>query len=161
MPVDQRYFYLFLPLFLVLALGQAGTTLAKHSSVAWVCALLFLLPLDWRKPLQPDAGDRAQDLAKRMEKAGMVGPIVGSTFFSNEGYRLGLYVAWHLGQAWHGDVPIGKLEAYRDSGAKYTIAIPWSPLAGQFEADPSFRNVSGSLVGEPSLQVYEILPGQP
>ncbi|MDP7048530.1 MAG: hypothetical protein QF721_03675 [Verrucomicrobiota bacterium] len=161
MPVDQRYFYLFLPLFLVLALGQAGITLAKQRSVAWACALLFLLPLALRKPIQPGAGVFAQDLTKRMEKAGMVGPIVGSTFFSSEGHRLGLYVAWHLGQAWHGDVPTGKLEAFQNSGAKYTIAIPGSLLAGQMEADPFFRNVSGSLVGEPILQVYEILPGQP
>ena len=161
MPVDQRYFYLFLPFFLILAFSQATMASAKHNSVAWVCALLFLLPLVLRKSLQPGAGVLAQDLAKRMEKAGMVGPIVGSTFFSSEGHRLGLYVAWHLGQAWHGDVQTGKLESFRNSGAKYTIAIPGSPLAGQLEASPVFRNVSGSLGGEPTLEVYEILSGQP
>ena len=96
-----------------------------------------------------------------MKKSGSVGPIVGSTFFSSDGHRLGLYVAWHLGQPWYGDVPFGQIDAYRDSGVKYTIAIPKSPLGDKLESDPVFKNVS-SAFGEGSfLQVFEILPGKP
>ena len=166
MPVDQRYFYLFLPLFLVLALGQAGVTFTKQRPVAWVCALIFLLPLAWRKPLDPRAGVVAQDLAKRMGKAGLAGPIVGSTFFSAEGHRVGLYVAWHLGQPWYGDVSNsagegGRLGAYKQSGARFTIVLPESPFAGMMERDPAFKNVSNRLGEGSPLLVYEILPGQP
>jgi len=161
MPVDQRYFYLFLPLFLVLALGQVGRMTIKRNTVAMVCALFFLIPLALRKQLQPGAGILAQDLAKRMKKSGSVGPIVGSTFFSSDGHRLGLYVAWHLGQPWYGDVPFGQIDAYRDSGVKYTIAIPKSPLGDKLESDPVFKNVS-SAFGEGSfLEIFEILPGKP
>ena len=161
MPVDQRYFYLFLPLFLVLALGQAEKSLAKREIIACACALLFLVPLALRTPLQPDAGIYAQDLAKRMKKAGAVGPVVGSTFFSKEGHRIGLYVAWHLAQPWFGDVSSGQAQAFRESGARFTIAIPGSPLAEKLSADPAFRDVSGSLVGKLTLQVFEILPNEP
>ena len=161
MPVDQRYFYLFLPLLLILALGQAGTILTKRKPIIFVCVFLFLIPLALRKPVQPGAGMIAQDLAKRMEKAGAVGPIVGSTFFSAEGHRLGLYVAWSLGQPWHGDALTSQLDAYRGSGAKYTIAISGSLLANQLDASPDFRNVSDSLGGQLPLKVYEILTRQP
>ena len=160
LPVDQRYFYLFPPLFFVLALGQAEKAMAKREIIACACALLFLVPLALRTPVQPDAGIYAQDLAKRMKKAGAVGPVVGSTFFSAEGHRVGLYVAWHLGQPWHGDVRSGQLEAYKQSGAKYTIAIPGSSLAEKLAADLAFRDVSDSLGGNLTLRVFEILPGQ-
>ena len=53
----------------------------------------------------------------------MVGPIVGSTFISAEGHRLGLYVAWHLGQPWYGDVRPASLEAYKNSGARFTSCL--------------------------------------
>ena len=109
--------------------------------------------------MQPDAGIYAQDLAKRMNKAGAVGPVVGSTFFSAEGHRVGLYVAWHLGQPWHGDVRSGQLVAYKRSGAKYTIAIPGSSLAEKLATDPAFRDVSESLDGNLTLRVFKILPG--
>ncbi len=163
MSVDQRYFYLFLPLLLILALGQARMTVAKQRPVAWVCALIFLLPLAWRTPLEPEAGIEARDLAKRMKKAGLVGPIVGSTFFSAEGHRVGLYVAWHLGQPWHGDVfdsagEGGNLDAFKRSGARFAIAIPESSLAGLMERDPAFKNVSDRLGEGLFLLVYEILP---
>ena len=161
MPVDLRYFYLFLPLFLILALGQAGKSLAKREIIASACALLFLVPLALRAPVQPDAGIYAQDLAKRMKKAGAVGPIVGSTFFSAEGHRIGLYVAWHLGQPWYGDIPAWQVEAYKDSGARFTIAIPGSPLDEKLLADPAYRDVTDRLGGKTTLRVFEILPGQP
>ena len=159
MPVDLRYFYLFLPLFFILALGQAGKSLAKREIIACTCALLFLVALALRTPVQPDAGIYAQDLAQRMKKAGAVGPVVGSTFFSAEGHRVGLYVAWHLGQPWYGDVRSGQLVAYKRSGAKYTIAIPGSSLAEKLATDPAFRDVSDSLDGNLTLRVFEILPG--
>jgi len=160
MPVDQRYFYLFLPLFLILALGQAAILAGVRNRMAVVCAVLFLLPLAFRKPLEPRAGILAQDLAKRMSEVGMVGPVVGSTFFSSEGHRLGLYVAWHLGQPWHGDVISGQLEAYRKSGAKFTFAIPESLLAKKLAADPAFHDVSDQLGGKATLRIFEILPGK-
>ena len=96
-----------------------------------------------------------------MKKAGAVGPIVGSTFFSAEGHRIGLYVAWHLGQPWYGDIPAWQVEAYKDSGARFTIAIPGSPLDEKLLADPAYRDVTDRLGGKTTLRVFEILPGQP
>ena len=74
---------------------------------------------------------------------------------------MGLYVAWSLGQPWHGDALTNQLDAYRGSGAKYTIAISGSLLANQLDASPDFRNVSDSLGGQLPLKVYEILTMQP
>jgi len=123
--------------------------------------LVFLLPLLWHLPSKYPAGFLAQNLTKRMEKADKVGPIVGSTFVSAEGHRLGLYVAWHLGQPWHGDVRPASLEAYKNSGARFTIAYIDSPLAKKLDADPAFKNVTAALGDQDRFQVYDILPGQP
>ncbi len=161
MPVDQRYFYLFLPLVMILTLGLVSPFFAKKRQTGLVWMLLFLLPLLWHAPATSFAGFLAQDLAKRMDSAGMVGPIVGSTFFSSEGHRLGLYVAWHLGQPWLGDVRPASLEAYKHSGARFTIAIGGSPLAKQLDADPAFKYVSAKLGEKGFLQVYEIQASQP
>ena len=161
MPVDQRYFYLFLPLVMILTLGLFSPFFANKRQTGLVWMLVFLLPLLWHLPSRYSAGLYAQNLAKRMEEAGSVGPIVGSTFFSSEGHRLGLYVAWHLGQPWLGDVRSASLEAYKNSGARFTIAIPNSPLAKKLDADPAFKNVTAALGDQDGFQVYEILPGQP
>jgi len=160
MPVDMRYFYLFLPLILILTLGLVSPFFAKKGLIGLVWMLLFLLPLLWRAPAISFAGFLAQDLAKRMDSAGMVGPIVGSTFFSSEGHRLGLYVAWHLGQPWLGDVRPASLEAYKRSGARFVIAIGGSPLAMQLDADPAFKDVSAKLGEKGFLQVYEVQVSQ-
>ncbi|GIT04938.1 MAG: hypothetical protein CM1200mP29_03490 [Verrucomicrobiota bacterium] len=160
MPVDQRYFYLFLPLVMTLTLGLVSPFFAKKMQTGLVWMLIFLLPLLWRVPATSFAGSLAQDLAKRMDSVGMVGPFVGSTF-SPEGHRLGLYVAWHLGQPWHGDVRPASLEAYKHSGARFTIAIDDSPLAKQLDADSAFKNVSVKLGEKGFLEVYEIQASQP
>jgi len=161
MPVDQRYFYLFLPLIMILTLGIVSLFFAKKRQTSWVWVLLFLLPSSWLLPSRVPVGSFAQNLANRMEHAGMVGPIVGSTFVSSEGHRLGLYVAWHLGQPWFGDVRPASLEAYKHSGARFAIAIGGSPLAKQLDADPAFKHVSAKLGEKGSLQVYEVQASQP
>ena len=159
--VDQRYFYLFLPLIMILTLGLVSQFFATNWLTGFVLSSLFLLPLLWRSPSRLPVGSFAQDLAKRMESAGMVGPIVGSTFVSPEGHRLGLYVAWYLGQPWHGDVRPASLEAYKHSGARFAIAIGGSPLAKQLDADPAFKHVSTKLGEKGCLQVYEVQASQP
>ena len=161
MPGDLRYFYLFLPLVMILTFGLVSPFFANKRQTGLVWMLIFLLPLLWRAPATPFAGFLAQDLAKRMESAGKVGPIVGSTFVSSEGHRLGLYVAWHLGQPWFGDVRPASLEAYKHSGARFAIAIGGSPLAKQLDADPAFKHVSAKLGEKGSLQVYEVQASQP
>ena len=161
MPVDLRYFYLFLPLIMILTLGLVSQSFANNWLTGFVLSSLFLLPLLWRSPSRLPVGSFAQDLAKRMESAGMVGPIVGSTFFSAEGHRLGLYVAWHLGQPWLGDVRPASLEAYKHSGARFAIAIGGTALAKQLDADPAFKYVSAKLDEKGLLQVYEVQASQP
>ncbi len=161
MPVDQRYFYLFLPLIMILTLGLASSFVEKKSGVGLVLMLIFLLPLLWQVPPRYPTGLFAQNLAKRMEAAGLVGPIVGSTFFSLEGDRLGLYVAWHLGQPWFGDVRPSSPDAYKDSGARFTIVIGGSPLAKRLNAHSAFKNVTPSITGETLFQVYEIQANEP
>ncbi len=161
MLVDERYFYLFLPLIMILTLGLVSPFFARKWPVGFVLAFFFLSPLLWPAPPRYPAGSFAQTLAKQMEETGMVGPIVGSTFVSAEGHRLGLYVAWHLGQPWHGDVRPASLEAYKNSGARFTIAIPNSPLAKKLDADPAFKNVTAALSDQDGFQVYDIFPGQP
>ena len=134
-------------------------------------AALFVMPAFLERRTQDIAGPLAMDLALRMEKAGLESPIVGSTFFSDEGHRLGLYVAWHLGQPWHGDFwkPTrsnglsvlaknkAKSDAYRKSGAKYTIANNKSKWAKHLESDPGFKNVTDKLGKQNWFQVFEIV----
>ena len=153
MPVDLRYFYLFLPLIMILTLGLVSQFFANNWLTGFVLSSLFLLPLLWRAPSRSAVGSFAQDLAKRMERAGMVGPIVGSTFVSPEGLRHALYVAWNLGQPWHGDVRPASLEAYKHSGARFAIAIGGSPLAKQLDADTAFKQVRAKLGVKGSIQV--------
>ena len=167
LPVDQqRYFYLFLPLIMILTLGLVSPFFARKWLVRFILAFFFLSPLLWPAPSRYPAGSFAQTLANQMEKAGMVGPIVGSTFvgltlFPREVHRLGLYVAWHLGQPWHGDLGPFSTEAYKTSGARFTIALENSSLSKQLDADVAFKNVSAKLGEKGSLQVYEIQESQP
>ena len=53
------------------------------------------------------------------------------------------------------------LEAYKNSGARFTIAYIDSPLAKKLDADPAFKNVTVALGDQDRFQVYDILPGQP
>jgi len=162
---DQRYFYLIMPILLILSIGLCASYYQKRVGIKIVVATLFVLPAFLERPSEDVAGPLAMELASRMEKAGLKSSIVGSTFFSDEGHRLGLYVAWHLGQPWHGDVwNNGKFDkysarasAYRKSGAKYTIAIDQSKWAMHLESEPGFKNVTDALVSQNWFQVFEIV----
>ena len=167
---DQRYFYLIVPLLLILSLGLCSYYKTRLA-IKIAMAALFVIPAFLERRTQDIAGPLAMDLALRMEKAGLESPIVGSTFFSDEGHRLGLYVAWHLGQPWHGDFwkPTrsnglsvlaknkAKSDAYRKSGAKYTIANNKSKWAKHLESDPGFKNVTDKLGKQNWFQLFEIV----
>ncbi len=168
---DQRYFYLFLPLLLILSFGLLISHYKNSIRIKFALAALFILPIFLERRSEDIAGKLAMDLALRMEKAGHKSPIVGSTFFSDEGHRLGLYVAWHLEQPWHGDVwsfpPSSGLnvlaknkaraEAYRQSGAIYTIAINETQWAIYLDSNPGFNNVTDTLGEQNLFQLYEII----
>ena len=168
---DQRYFYLILPLFLILSLGLCRSHNLNGSFIKITIASLFILPTVLKSQSEDVVGPLAKELALRMKNAGLNSPIVGSTFFTDEGHRLGLYVAWHLDQPWHGDVwdfdQVSNLsnsqqnkfksEAYRNSGAKFTIAINNSKWATHLESESKFKNVTDVLGEQGIFQVYEIL----
>ena len=167
---DQRYFYLIVPLFLIISLGLCSYYKTRFE-IKIAIAVLFVMPVFLERRSEDIAGPLAMELASRMKKAGMESPIVGSTFFSDEGHRLGLYVAWHLGQPWYGDFwkPVlsnelsvlaknkAKSNAYRKSGAKYTIANNKSKWAKHLESDPEFKNVTDKLGDQNWFQVFEIV----
>lgn len=168
---DQRYFYLIVPLLLILSIGLCSKYYQNYTAIKIMVATLFVVPAFLERRSEDVAGPLAMELALRMEKAGLESPIVGSTFFSDEGHRLGLYVAWHLGQPWHGDVwsPArsnglsvlaknkARADAYRKSGAKYTIANNKSKWAKHLESEPGFKNVTVALGNQNWFQVFEIV----
>lgn len=111
---DLRYFYPAFPFVWAAVAGTAGLLAGRFgegagNARAWalrVSAASFALPaMIWLLAALvgiPNAGNAfAMELADRMEKAGMSGPIAGSATL--QGGRAGLYTAFHLGEPWLGD----------------------------------------------------------
>jgi len=169
--VDQRYFYAAYPFLLCAALGLAAwlrdKLRAQTRVVQWLpllaIALSFAKPALEKLPLAlsgiPDpASFYANDLAQRLAKLDVRGPIAGSGMIV--GGRAGLYAAYLLGQPWHGDSPHANATDFKNSAAIFLIVPRRAPVAADLDRDPTFRNLDDRLFVGPQeaeqqpLKVY-------
>jgi hypothetical protein len=171
---EGRYFLLTYPLLLsagFLAVAEVqrlphsaarllGRALLTVVVVAFALPTLVILPLVLRGLPDP-ASASARDLADRMARAALRGPIAGSALWGNG--RAGLYTAYFLRVPWYGDRLEATAEDFVHSGARFAILRRGQPLAGELLRDRRFQNLdehlySGDATNFP-LVVFEIGTG--
>jgi hypothetical protein len=164
---EQRFFYGAFP-FLFAALGVwAGNGGAGRVSEArgwWLALLGGILPLLGAVLVIGDspriAGECAVDLARRIERANLAGPIAGSGMLP--GGRAGLYVGFLLDQPWYGDERQPRPAALQTSGARLVVTVRGSGLASRLSQEPGFVDRDERLFRDAAeaaqfpLQVFEI-----
>lgn len=163
---DLRYFYPAFPFVWVAVVG-VGVGLAERfgkgadDAEAWalrISTASFALPaMIWLLAVLvgiPNAGnDFAKELANRMEKAGLSGPIAGSATL--QGGRAGLYTAFHLGAPWLGDDENAGAGEFAESGAEYVIATVFDSRIESIARDERFEDATSALFAP---EEQEILP---
>jgi hypothetical protein len=103
----------------------------------------------------------AHDLAARLRRADLAGPVAGSGLVA--GGRAGLYAAYLLNQPWYGDELNPTVEGYQGSGAKLVIVNRRQPVAKELAQSTVFRNLDARLFASPEaaeqcpLQVYQLI----
>ncbi len=108
------------------------------------------------------AGECANDLARRIERAGFSGPIAGSGLLP--GGRTGLYIAFLLNQPWYGDELNPTPASIKASHARLMVVNRNSTTAKTLLREPGFMNVDRLLFGDSAqsagcpLTVFEIKP---
>jgi len=160
--VDQRYLYWLLPWILVASfggIGWASRTLASERRggesmghwegvLGWVVFGVFLVSIlpttkaSWMGYLDP-ASYFAGDLSGRMRRAGIRGTVAGSGMIA--GGRTGLYVAYLLGQAWHGDKEKPTPDEVYGAEASLFVAGRSREIAMQLARDPRFESLDSHL----------------
>ena len=106
------------------------------------------------------AGDCAAELANRLARANVSGPVAGSGMLP--GGRAGLYVAYLLDQPWYGDKPQARPADFQASGARLVIAVRGSELAGALAEDGAFADLDSRLFAGPAeaaqfpLKAFEV-----
>jgi hypothetical protein len=164
---EQRFFYPAFPfLFTAVALWAMTTSKAQGKTAArWRLAAIgiaapliaTILVLGFSPKY---AGDCAADMANRMRKAHLVGPIAGSGQLP--GGRAGLYVAFLLGQPWYGDELEPTPATLKASGAQFIVVVRSSELTTTLGRDPNFVDCDERLFGMSStrpgspLKLYEV-----
>lgn len=169
---EQRYFYAAFP-FLFAAAAMRTTELAaarpQQSAVilrvgGWAVMVAVLAPLLLAVYLVRDsiriAGERAFDLAGRIQAAQLAGPIAGSG--NLPGGRAGLYLAFYLNQPWYGDELQPTPGDVTRSSAKLFVANRESRIATALLREPGATDLDAKLFsnleeakGFP-LQVFEL-----
>lgn len=153
---DQRYLYLALPL--LLAVGMSWGELLKNTGLAQQQRLIsgvqavlvgsFLLSGTGRMLLAmqglPDGPvTLAREIAHRMERARLNGPIAGSAFIG--GQRVGLFTAFFLAKPWMGDEPKAVPDTFWLDAAPRVAVVRGSPLAGALAADGRYASLDTVL----------------
>ena len=138
-------------------LGDRGKLLLVSAAVAVSLARSVMFTGNTQKV----TGELAADLAARIQRAELKGPIVGSGMLP--GGRSGLLVAYLIRQPWHGDELMPTQSSLANSGARLAIVRRYSRLSEQLGRDPRFQNCDDRLFesvaeseGYP-LSVYEIV----
>ena len=177
-PLDQRYFYVAWPLLFALAAGGAnelGRRAAVTSRVVTLIAaggLLASFGVPALAGLPPtltgwdDPASRvAHDLAGRLRRHGVTGRVAGSGMIGPG--RTGLYVAYLLGQPWHGDEPAAAADRWRESGADLMIVNRGRLLTASLDTDSGFQSLDGLLFASAAeadsfpLKVYRVRRSAP
>jgi len=170
---EQRFFYPAFPfLFAVVGVwaNEKVQIMAEPSNEGtpnrtwWLAVLGVLTPLFATAVLLGNspkyAGDCAVNLARRIERASIAGPVAGSGMLP--GGRAGLYVAFLLNQPWYGDEPHLSPQSLQTSGARLAVVVRRSTLAQELAHDSNFLNCDPLLFEGPQqsalfpLQVYEL-----
>jgi hypothetical protein len=155
---EMRFYYPCFPMLLAIGLGAIHELGMRRPDLKRLQMLLAgLMVLCFAGPgtiqLQPAlAGFKdpavisAWDLAHRLEKAGVEGPIAGSAML--EGQRVGLYVAFILGRPWYGDERHPTPEDFLKSGAAVMIFNRQDPSLAAFLTHPSLRDMDAELLAD-------------
>lgn len=119
----------------------SGLALFGSFAIPSLILLVAILP---RKQI---AGELALELATRMKRTGLSGPIAGSAL--QPGGRTGLYLAYRMNQPWHGDELSPTPTACRQSGAKFYAVNRSNPLAAELSKAGGFRDLTPALFASP------------
>ncbi len=171
---EQRFFYPAFP-FLFCALyrcgggwlgpstssdpsSERGKLMLAAASIGASLALVIAVTNDTPKV----AGEYAVDLASRIQRAGLAGPIAGSGMLP--GGRSGLFVAYLIRQLWYGDELSPSSSSFANSGARLAVVLRASRLREQLDNDPRFRNCDDRLFEREEvewypLSIYEVVAG--
>jgi hypothetical protein len=168
---EQRYFYPAFPFLYVATVRMLFSICISYwpgiqrRGVALVL-VCFLVPTIARSCLHLNstrvAGKCACDLAQRISRAGIDGPIAGSGRLP--GGRAGLYTAYLLDQPWFGDVSHPDASSFRQSGAKLVIVRRGDDVTHELSVSGGFRNLDPLLFESSDdaarfpLQVFEVVP---
>jgi hypothetical protein len=171
---EQRYFYAAFPfLFAAVGAGLLGTAEppGRKPSVSaqrwawWFAVLGAVLPLVAAVLIIADApmraGGCAADLARRLERCRLGGPVAGSGMLP--GGRTGLYIAFLLNQPWYGDERQPAPADLKASGARLVVTRRDSELAAALDRDAGFENLDRTLFGDAAeagrcpLKIYQVL----
>lgn len=158
--VDQRYFYLLLPIYWVLSqlAGSLPISLKVKADRTPILRLIanqvpsctwFLLPvvgslifLTWQNS-GPSALKVTYAFATKVESRLEPGPLGGSA--SIQGERAGLYLAHLLGWPWHGDGPIQDINRPEEWGIRYLVVRRGSPLYESMTLSGAWKNTDSIL----------------
>ena len=170
---EQRFFYPAFP-FLFAALhrcrvywisrGTSSSPLSERSKLllaatSIVASLTMVILITGDTP--KIANEYAVDLATRIERAKLAGPIAGSGMLP--GGRSGLLLAYLLRQPWYGDELNPSPSSLANSGAQLVVVLRGSRLRDELDHDPRFRNCDDRLfesaVDWYPLSIYEIVSG--
>jgi hypothetical protein len=172
---EQRYFYVALPFLIVLSVklllpadSEACGAPPQSKMVAILLILFFLLPTlarPWFWGISTRrAGECAWSLAQPMKAAKLPGPVAGSGYYA--GGRVGLYLAYLLGEPWLGDETQPTAAGYLQSGATLIVVHRRHPVVAELQAHPRFENLerfwppeNGFSPAGP-LAVYRVLPAR-
>jgi hypothetical protein len=173
LPDDQRYVYPLFPVLWVAASGaydwmieKSGRRGTRYERGGWrVLVASFGLPaLFWLLValvgIPNPANDVAQDLAARMDKAKLRGPIAGSAYLP--GGRVGLFTAYLLNEPWYGDTLTASSSGYHSSRAKFILVRRLDTVARDLDRDRSFENLDSKLFPLPNeaenypIKVFEL-----
>lgn len=155
-PVDQRYFYAAWPLLFALA-GLLVNAIAGRlpedarplrTIVRALAVLSFGLPalmaLAFAVTGFPNpASEASAVLARRLQQAGVAGPVAGSGMLY--GGRAGLYTAYRLNQPWWGDEPAATANDYAASGARLIVLHRRQPAAEELATSERFVDLDSRL----------------
>jgi hypothetical protein len=166
---EQRFFYpAFAFLFAAIAIAATDRpqdhVLPRPIRIWWLGTLGAAAPLLAIIAFHGDspkyAGDCAADLARRIERANLAGPVAGSAMLP--GGRAGLYVAFLLNQPWYGDEPNPTPLSFVNSGARLVMVPRRSKLAQELSQSPQLANADAMLFDDPGqaagspVQVYQV-----
>jgi hypothetical protein len=161
---DERYYYPAYPFLITAGLGmvvwltrdvQGRLNLPRLIGLGLV-TLSFAYPSCVMLPRALGGLENVQtrygyDLAKRMQAAGLYGPMAGAGGYENTwgGYSVGVYLAFYMKQPYLGNEVRPTPARFKSTDAKFIIIDRQLPLAAELDQDTAFENLDGVLFRTP------------